>query len=77
MSAFKGLDQITFFVIEGQVGQIVLLVEGYEAECFVPAYFDIGVIGKMVMRIELFHFVEWLIGGHDDLDILEFIKIGQ
>jgi len=77
LGAFEGGDQVTFFVIKGEIRQVADLVEGGQPELFVAADQNIGVFVDLVMFVEFFHFGEGLIGGHDDLDIPEVLEIGE
>jgi hypothetical protein len=77
LCSFEGGDQPPPFIIEGEVGQIADLVEGGEYELLVPSDLHIRVIGNAVVGVKLFHLVEGLVGGHNDLDIPEFLKISQ
>jgi len=73
----EGSDEVAFLVVKGQVGKIADLIKRGEEEFFVPAYLDIRVFEDAVVRIELFHFFKRLISGHHDLDVLEFVPLGQ
>ena len=75
--SFKGGDQVAFLVIQGEIGQIADLIKRGQEEFFVSAYDDIRVLEKTVMGIEVLHFSERLISSHYDLDVFEFIEIGQ
>ena len=44
---------------------------------FIAAHEDIWVFVDLVMLVELFHFGERLVGGHDDLDVLEVFEVGK
>lgn len=74
LGALKSGDQVAILVIQGQVRQVAYSIERGEKEFLITAYLDIGVFGQPVMGIELLHFTEWLVGGHDDLDVLEILK---
>lgn len=77
LGPFKSGDQVAIFVVEGQVGQVAYLIEGSQKELFVPAHFDIGMLEDAVMLVEFLQFVKGLVGGHHDLDVLEFLKVRQ
>ena len=74
---FEGGDQFALFIISGEIRQVADPVKGWEGEFFVPAHEDIGMIENAVMRIEVLQFIKRLVGGHDDLDILKILEVGE
>lgn len=77
LSPFKGRDKVALFVIKGQIWQTVYLVERRQNELFIAADLHIRMLIHFVVRIEILHLFEGLIGGHHDIHILERIPVGQ
>ena len=77
LGSFEGGDQVPFFIVQGQVREVLYLIKRSQEEFFVPSYFDIGVFGQFVVCIKVLHFREGLVSGHDDLDVLEMVPIPQ
>lgn len=77
LGSLEGSDQFALLIIKGEVGEAADLIEGRQDEFLIPADQHVRVPGDVVVGVELFHLLERLIGGHDDLDIPEFAEIAE
>ena len=77
LRSFKGGDKVTLLVIKGQIRQTVYLIEGRQNEFLIAADLHIRMLAHLVVRVKLLHLFERLIGRHHDIQILEFLPIGQ
>ena len=75
--AFKRGDQVAILVVQRQVRKVTNPIEGHQEKFLIPAYFDIGMIEDAEIGIELFYFIERLVGSHDNLHVLEFVYLFQ
>jgi hypothetical protein len=75
--SFEVGNILPFLIIQCQVGQILHLIIGWKEIFFIASDQDIRMISDTVIAVKTFHFIEWLKGGHNNLDIFEFGEIGQ
>ena len=75
LRSFEGGDQVPLLVIKGEIRQVADLIKRRQKEFLVAAKLDIRMLFHLIMRIELPELAKWLIGGHNDIDILELLEI--